>query len=210
MTKLERRAYPVKVEIRSDESGPPRLVGYAAVFNSLSADLGGFREQIRPGAFANSIKTSDIRALWNHNPDFVLGRNRAGTLKLEEDDRGLKIEITPPETQWAMDLLESIRRGDVDQMSFGFRTLKDEWDESDQKNVIRTLVEVELFDVSPVTYPAYPATSIGVRSAKEVFDAHVAAGQAAGKAAEIEEARKQARVSLLKKKIEITEKTLEG
>ena len=182
---MERRAFPVKVEIRTDENGrPPKLVGYAVVFNSLSDDLGWFREQIRPGAFANSIKTSDIRALWNHNPDYVLGRNRAGTLMLEEDEKGLRIEINPPDTTWAKDLMQSISRGDVDQMSFGFRTKQDEWDERDPKNVIRTLLEVDLFDVSPVTYPAYPATSIGVRSAKEIFDSHAAA-QRSNKAAEI-------------------------
>ncbi|MBO8158836.1 MAG: HK97 family phage prohead protease [Thermosyntropha sp.] len=205
MKDLERRAFPVKVEIRSDDTGPPRLVGYAAVFNTLSEDLGGFREKIKPGAFANSIKTSDIRALWNHNPDFVLGRNKAGTLALEEDERGLRIEIVPPDTTWAKDLVESIRRGDVDQMSFGFRTKKDEWDESDPRNIIRTLVEVELFDVSPVTYPAYPATSIGIRSAKEILEAHSAA-QASVKAAEIEAQRNQARVSVLRRKLELLEK----
>lgn len=197
MKDLERRAFPVKVEIRSDEGRPPKLVGYAAVFNSLSDELGRFREQIRPGAFANSIKTSDIRALWNHNPDYVLGRNRAGTLSLAEDEKGLKIEITPPDTTWARDLMESIRRGDVDQMSFGFRTKMDEWDERDEKNVIRTLLEVELFDVSPVTYPAYPATNIGVRSVKEIFETRAAA-QASVKAAEIEARKSQERVDRLR------------
>lgn len=205
MTDLERRAFPVKVEIRSDDTGPPRLTGYAAIFNSLSEDLGGFREKIKPGAFTNSIKTSDIRALWNHNPDYVLGRNKAGTLTLEEDERGLRIEIIPPETIWAKDLMESIRRGDVDQMSFGFRTKKDEWDESNPKNIIRTLIEVELFDVSPVTYPAYPATSIGVRTAEEIFEARAAA-QASAKAAEIEAQRNQARVSVYRRKLELLER----
>jgi len=184
MKNLERRAFPVKVEIRADDGSPPKLVGYAAVFNTLSEDLGWFREQIKPGAFANSIKSSDIRALWNHNPDYVLGRNRAGTLALEEDEKGLRIEIIPPDTTWARDLMQSIGRGDVDQMSFGFRTKQDEWDERDLKNVIRTLLEVDLFDVSPVTYPAYPATSIGIRSAKEIYDSHAAA-QRSNKAAEI-------------------------
>ncbi|MEQ8176674.1 MAG: HK97 family phage prohead protease [Syntrophomonadaceae bacterium] len=198
MKNLERRAFPVKVEIRADEGSPPKLVGYAAVFNSLSEDMGWFREQIKPGAFANSIKNSDIRALWNHNPDYVLGRNRAGTLSLVEDEKGLKIEITPPDTTWARDLMESMRRGDVDQMSFGFRTKQDEWDERDPKNVVRTLIEVELFDVSPVTYPAYPATSIGVRSAKDIYDSHAAETQESQKTAEIEARKKQERVSRLR------------
>lgn len=206
MKDLERRAFPVKVEIRSDDKGPPRLTGYAAVFNTLSEDLGGFREKIKPGAFANSIKTLDIRALWNHNPDFVLGRNKSGTLTLAEDEKGLSIEIIPPETTWAKDLLESIRRGDVDQMSFGFSTVKDEWDESDPKDIIRTLIEVKLFDVSPVTYPAYEATTVGVRSAKEVLDSHVAQVQESQKATEIDARRNQERISVLRKKLELAER----
>ena len=99
MKGLERRAFPVKVEIRSDDgSGPPKMVGYAATFETLSEDLGGFKEKIRTGAFTNTINKADIRALWNHNPDFVLGRNKAGTLSLREDKQGLSIEIIPPDT----------------------------------------------------------------------------------------------------------------
>ena len=101
--------------------------------------------------------------------------------------------------------MESIRRGDVDQMSFGFRTKKDEWDDTNPNNIIRTLVEVELFDVSPVTYPAYPATSIGVRSAKEIFEAHSAA-QASIKTAEIEARRAQARLAVQRRKLELLQK----
>lgn len=174
------------------------MVGYAATFETLSEDLGGFKEKIRAGAFTNTINKADIRALWNHNPDFVLGRNKAGTLSLREDKQGLSIEIIPPDTSYARDLMESMKRGDVDQMSFGFRTLKDEWDETDPQNVVRTLVEVELYDVSPVTYPAYPTTSIGVRSAKDIYDSHAAEAQESRSAAEIEAKKKQARVSRLR------------
>lgn len=158
MNKLERRAYPVNIEIRQDSpENPPVITGYAAVFNSYSEDLGYFRELIRPGAFTGAIPRDDVRALWNHDPNYVLGRNRAGTLSLAEDERGLRVEIRPPETQWAKDLLVSIGRGDVNQMSFGFEVLADSW-RTENGQEIRELIEVKLYDVSPVTYPAYPAT----------------------------------------------------
>jgi len=161
----EERSY--KVEMRVEDGDEPKITGHAAVFNKLSVDLMGFREKVAPGAFINSIEKSDIRALWNHNPDYVLGRNKSGTLKLEEDKKGLAIEILPPDTQWARDLMETIKRGDVDQMSFAFKTIKDSWENQDKKESIRTLEEVELFDVSPVTYPAYPQTDVKVRSILE-------------------------------------------
>jgi len=161
----EERAY--SVEIRIDDGEKPKIAGHAAVFNKLSENLGGFREKVAPGAFAKSIQKSDIRALWNHNPDYVLGRKKSGTLTLEEDDRGLAIEILPPDTQWARDLMETIKRGDVDQMSFAFKTIEDLWENQDKKESIRTLVEVDLFDVSPVAYPAYPQTDVKVRSILE-------------------------------------------
>ena len=149
-------------ELRMDGEGGKLMVGHAAVFNQKSLPMFGFQEQVISGAFKKTIKESDIRALWNHNPDRVLGRNKAGTLDLEEDKRGLAVKITPPETQWANDLRESIRRKDVSQMSFAFRTIKDSWHMEDGIPT-RNLEEVRLFDVSPVTYPAYPTTDISVR-----------------------------------------------
>jgi HK97 family phage prohead protease len=160
---LERRFHCA--EIRADESG--KLTGYASVFNSVSDDLGGFREVVRPGAFSRTIKNgSDVRALWNHDPNFVLGRTKSGTLTLAEDAHGLHVEIDPPACQWANDLMESIRRGDVSQMSFGFYVIQDGWvqDPDDNTKTIRELREVQLFDVSPVTYPAYPDTEISARA----------------------------------------------
>jgi len=164
---IERRNFPV-TELRAitDENGLRRITGYAAVFNSLSENLGGFREKIDPGAFSKTIKTDDVRALRNHNSDYVIGRNKSGTLNLIEDDRGLKIEAIPPDAQWARDLMVSIDRGDIDQMSFGFRTISDRW-ETQNEEEIRTLVEVKLYDVSPVTFPAYPDTEVGLRSLEE-------------------------------------------
>ena len=160
---IERRAFPF-MEIRVDSGEQPKIVGHAAVFDKLSVNLGGFREKIAPGAFANAIKKNDIRALWNHDPNFVLGRNKSKTLTLAEDEKGLAIEIVPPDAQWAKDLMETMRRGDVDQMSFGFRVIKDNWEFVEGKDSIRTLQEVELCDVSPVTFPAYPQTDVKVRS----------------------------------------------
>jgi HK97 family phage prohead protease len=159
----ERRIMPVgELRVEGDDESR-KIVGYAAVFNQLSSELWGFREKIAPGAFGKTIQESDVRALFNHDPNFVLGRSKAGTLDLAEDEIGLAIEIEPPDTQFANDLITSIDRGDVTQMSFGFRTITDEWQTVEEEQ-IRTLKEVELFDVSPVTFPAYPQTTVGLRS----------------------------------------------
>ena len=164
MKNFERRHFVLQnLEVRASEENGAKIVGYAAVFNSLSENLGGFREKIEPGAFKESIKTADVRALFNHDPNFVLGRTLSGTLLLSEDDKGLAIEISPPDTQAARDLMTSMQRGDISQMSFGFRTKTDRWETIDGENV-RTLVEVDIFDVSPVTYPAYAETDAAVRS----------------------------------------------
>ncbi len=161
--KKEIRTVPIELRVEGDDN--PKIVGHAAVFNKWSEDLGGFREKIASGAFTKTINEGDIRALFNHDPNFVLGRNKAGTLTLEEDKKGLKVSIEPPDTQWARDLTTSIERGDINQMSFGFRTVKDEWTTpKNGKENKRELLEVELFDVSPVTFPAYPQTDVGVRS----------------------------------------------
>ncbi|WP_300009705.1 HK97 family phage prohead protease [uncultured Roseobacter sp.] len=160
---VERRVMACsELEVRDAEGEPPVLVGYAALFDERSEDLGGFVEQIAPGAFSGSVG-GDIRALINHNSNHVLGRTKSRTLRVEEDNRGLRIEVTPPDTGAARDLLESVRRGDIDQMSFGFRTKKDSWDEVDG-TIVRTLLDVTLIEVSPVTFPAYPQTEIALRS----------------------------------------------
>lgn len=157
--KIEKRAFDISsLEIRS-EGAKLGLVGYAAPFDKLSVDLGGFREVIRRGAFSKTIQADDIRSLWNHNSDHVLARNINKTLRLSEDDNGLKIEIDLPDTQFARDAAESIRRGDVSQMSFAFSTISDRWGKQDGEEQ-RELLEVKLFEVSPVTFPAYPDTSI--------------------------------------------------
>jgi len=173
MDNIERRTYAVP-EFRVDQGDdmPPKISGHAAVFDQLSEDLGGFRERIAAGAFANTLQNADVRALFNHDPNFVLGRNKAGTLRLKEDITGLAIEIDPPDTQVARDLMISMQRGDISQMSFGFRTKNDKWDKVDGKWV-RTLLDVELFDVSPVTYPAYTQTDVAVRSLNQAIAAEI-------------------------------------
>jgi len=162
---IERRAFQVdELRIEGNERKPV-ISGHAAVFNQRSLDLGGFYEVIAPGAFANTIKTADVRALFNHDPNFILGRTKSGTLALSEDEKGLSVRISPPDSIWANDLLQSIQRGDIDQMSFGFSVGEagQRWQRSGG-DVIRTLLEVALFDVSPVTYPAYPQTDVSARS----------------------------------------------
>lgn len=160
---IERRIFNVPgFEVRQEGENPPVLVGYAALFDSMSENLGGFVERVASGAFAKSMG-GDVRALFNHDPNMILGRTTSKTLRLSEDQRGLRVEIEPPDTQVARDLVMSMKRGDIDQMSFGFRTKKDKWDDIDGK-LVRTLIEVELFDVSPVTFPAYQQTDIAVRS----------------------------------------------
>jgi HK97 family phage prohead protease len=156
------------VEERADGK-PPMLVGYAAVFDT-ETDIGGFfREKVKRGAFAPALPKSDVHALFNHDENIVLGRAKAGTLRMMEDDKGLRVEIDPPDTQDVRDLLVKMKRGDIDQMSFAFtmRGGKQEWDESGDIPV-RTIEEVgELYDVSVVTRGAYPTTEVAVRSLEE-------------------------------------------
>ena len=180
MTKpiIERRFAPPGVEIRTDDDGTVTFEGHAAVFNKV-ADLGWFREKVSPGAFRKTIKEADVRFLYNHDPDSVMARTTAGTLKLSEDKRGLKTKATlDPDDVDVQRVVPKLRSGNVSQMSFGFRVIKDEWDEEpdDGGTVMRTLKEVELFDVSAVTYPAYAETDAAVRSAtssaKEIADEH--------------------------------------
>lgn len=172
---------------------PPVIRGYAAVFDQLSDDLGGFREKIRPGAFARSLEESDVRALWNHDANYVLGRNRARTLHLDEDAHGLRVTIMPPDAQWARDLIASMERGDVDQMSFGFYTREEAWPEPRT----RELIDVELFDVSIVTYPAYPQTSAAVRMRVEQLTAGAAETEEAEEAQPDPQVRAAARARQL-------------
>lgn len=162
--KIERRSFDITLGIEARADKPEMIVGHAAVFNRIG-EGGWFREQVMPGAFRQSITEDDVRALFNHDANFVLGRNRAGTLRMSEDDVGLAIEIDPPDTQFANDLKISISRGDISQMSFGFEVIKDSWERGEGKDLdLRTLETVKLWDVSPVTFPFYRDTDVAVRS----------------------------------------------
>lgn len=173
---MERRIVEAGLTTRAAGDGPGArmLVGYAAKFNSLSQVLWDFREQIAPGAFAESL-TGDVRALWNHDTAYVLGRTTAGTLRLAEDDTGLAVEIDPPDTPLVQSFLVSVERGDVTQMSFGFVTLEDKWDLDEQNQLVRTLLKVKLYEVSPVTFPAYTETEIGLASVRSEWAEQVRA-----------------------------------
>jgi HK97 family phage prohead protease len=165
---MERRTFNVTtLSLRKDEDEKKRIVGHAAVFDTVG-DGGWFREKIAPGAFKKSIEADDVRALFNHDPNFVLGRNKAGTLKMREDEKGLWIEIDPPDTQFARDLSTSIERGDISQMSFGFEIISEERQKGDGTEPdLFTLREVKLWDVSPVTFPFYTQTDVSVHSREQ-------------------------------------------
>jgi HK97 family phage prohead protease len=168
MSEIERRDFEfdaaddLVVESRAD--GRAAIVGYAAVYNRLSLDLGGFREMILPGAFDKVLGRErgrqDVVALFNHNSDIVLGRTSSGTLELSSDDKGLRYVVTPPVSR--ADVLELIQRRDVKGSSFAFTVdSKGEAFVPDEKgNAIRHIREVSgLYDVGPVLVPAYPAST---------------------------------------------------
>lgn len=162
---MEKRIFETQIEVRSaDEKNI--LMGSAAVFNRKSEKLGWYIERIEPGAF-DGILGDDVRALFNHDPNFILGRNKSGTLRLSIDEDGLQYEIDLPDTQVARDLAVSIARGDVSQSSFAFQVGKDRW-EMEGSDEIRVIEKINrLYDVSPVTYPAYPDTNVAKRSHEE-------------------------------------------
>lgn len=161
--KRERR-FEKGIELRQEDGKPTVIKGYAARFNSRSNNLGGFVEDIQPGAFTEAAVRDDVRALFNHDSNLILGRTKSGTLTLREDETGLHYEINPPDTSAGRDLVESIRRGDIDGSSFAFSVEDDTWGKTEDGMPIRTLRKVALYDVSPVTFPAYPSSSVSVRS----------------------------------------------
>lgn len=167
---IERRAHlPELVELRAQtENDKPVLLGYAARYNSLSVPLdegqGEFRERLLPGAFTRTLSEGpDVIALAHHDASLVLGRRSAGTLKLTEDEQGLRVMIYPPDNTLGRDITESIRRGDLVSMSFGFEVVDDEV-RKECDGVVRDVRDLVLHEVSVVAWPAYEATSIKVRS----------------------------------------------
>lgn len=159
----ELRSLVAPVERRDAEDGKITVAGYAAVFGEW-ADIGGwFEETVARGAFTNTLRTADVRAYFGHDRGRVLGRSTAGTLRLTEDSKGLAVEIDLPDTSDGRDAATLIERGDITGMSFGFEVMRQEWDETVDPPR-RTILEVELREVSIVSEPAYEGTSIAMRS----------------------------------------------
>jgi HK97 family phage prohead protease len=164
---LERRATSSPPELRANDSGKV-AAGYAALFNTKT-DIGGyFTETILPGAFDETIRTSDVRALIDHDTGRVIGRSSAKTLRLKEDDKGLSVEIDLPDTSDGRDLAVQLDRGDISGMSFGFKVTHDEWDETGAIPA-RTIHKVDLYEVSAVAFPAYDDATIALRSVESAM-----------------------------------------
>ena len=156
------------VFIKRNENDKESMVlrGYVVKFNERSVLLcDEFYERVSPGAFAKSLEANVIKALWNHNSDIILGSTKSRTLSLEEDDIGLKFELQLPNTNNAKDIYESITRGDVYGVSFGFYVKKENWEYLKEEDVYeRNLLEIELLEISPTAFPAYPTSEVGKRS----------------------------------------------
>lgn len=181
------------LEIRqADHNQAPSIAGYAVVFDAWSEPLADgrgrpFRERFAAGAFDRWLATNpDIRALWNHNSDFPLGRTRNGTLRVAKDGHGIRFEIDPPGTSWGADALASIQRGDVSGVSFEFATKRDgtsdHWERPGGDGIaFRTVLDADLREISPVVFPAYPATQVAVRAVEvPEFGEPESDGRAAG------------------------------
>ena len=167
----ELRYFPTELRIEKREDGSTSVEGHAAVFDSLSENLGGFREIIHKGAF-DEVLDDDVRALFNHDSNLILGRTKSGTLSISVDERGLVYRYDSPNTTYAQDLLISLERGDVSQSSFGFRVANvdgSEWEEDEETGALTRHIKKfsRLFDVSPVTFPAYPSTDVAKRSLED-------------------------------------------
>lgn len=159
---LEQRYIPG--ELRVDTSSDRKIRGYAIVFNAKSEDLGGFREVIFPEAVTRTLREGlDVRALVDHDSAKVIGRMQAGTLRMEADSKGLRVEITPPKTTDAKNIVELIQTGNVTGMSFAFRTIEDNWRYEDGEP-LREVIDMRIREVSIVSFPAYPQTDVALRS----------------------------------------------
>jgi HK97 family phage prohead protease len=159
------RDFRTKFEITRDEQTPDERVieGYFALYESETELWAGSYEIISKGAFENTIQKNDIRALWNHNTQYVLGRNKNGSLQLKADDKGLFATIKLPNTQYAEDLYSLVQRGDIDQASFGFNILDEELEELANGGYRWRIKDIDLHEISVVTFPAYENTSVQAR-----------------------------------------------
>lgn len=155
------------LEIRTSDDGKRTMTGMAALYNSRSLDLGGFTEVLAPGAFKRTLAdpNSDVCALYGHDmSQGLLGRTTSGTLRLRSTDEGLSFACDLPDTTLGRDTAESISRGDVTGMSFGFMVRDDDWAQAKDGTTVRTVKDLDLMEISAVPFPAYPATSVQMRS----------------------------------------------
>jgi len=162
----EIRSYGRELRVQRDSEGKPTLTGTAVVYGSRSVDLGGFTEVVDPEACVRTLSEQpDVYALYAHQTGDVVGRTKSGTLRLANDVHGLHFELNPPDTQAGRDLCELVERGDVDGCSFGFMTQRDRWEDMADGSVLRTLLDIDLQEISITPFPAYPATSVSLRTA---------------------------------------------
>lgn len=171
----EIRALPVKIEVRQSDEEEKRTISGSIKYNTESAEMRDwwgdtFVEEIAAGAFDESLKTRGVVGLWSHDTAKVLGSTKSGTLRLESTEKELRFELDLPNTTIGNDAWEMIKRGDVDGVSFGMRVTKDKWSQVDRdgkKIYKRSILDAELYEISPVAFPAYPANEVSVRSLDE-------------------------------------------
>lgn len=161
---------PIEVRTKDENEEKKTIGGYVVKWNQRSHLIyGEFYEKVARGAFSKSMETNNIKALWNHRSDYVLGSTKGQTLRLFEDETGLGFEIDLPNSSWGRDSFESIRRGDVDGVSFGFSVHNDSWQYLRDEDVYeRTLLEVDLQEISPTPFPAYPDSQVAKRNLEEL------------------------------------------
>jgi HK97 family phage prohead protease len=167
MDKTEKRELLTQqIEIREDENGNRTLTGYAVKWEKKSVVMGyyrKFREQFKQGSFTESLQKDDQRFLWSHDTSKVLGRTKNHTLRLVEDSIGLRFELDLPKTTLGNDTYETIKRGDVDGVSFGFNMISEDIEEPDDDLMLRTVTKARLLEVSAVAFPAYPDSEVSAR-----------------------------------------------
>ena len=172
----EIRMSTTDLEIREQQENNTKTIsGYAVRWDQPSIPIMGmFEERFSKGAFTESLTNDKQKALWSHNPGCVLGSTKNNTLRINEDDIGLRFEVDLPDNSWGNDAYISIKRGDVDGVSFGFKSPKDgnSWDDSDPNMIKRTITKAKLFEISPTPFPAYPQSQVQARNIDSIYQEH--------------------------------------
>jgi|DEB0MinimDraft_6_1074348.scaffolds.fasta_scaffold87141_1 hypothetical protein len=163
--KIEKRSIVSEMTVEDEKR---TIVGYAVKWNELSEQLGFFREKFSKGAFKDSLLDKQQMALWNHNTDVVLGSTRNQTLRLSEDELGLRFEIDLANTTQANDIYELVKRGDINGVSFGFYAELEDWEDRSD-TAVRTINRADLIEISPTPFPAYSQSEVNVRSLEERY-----------------------------------------